>query len=146
QHRRRADRLPQPGPDHSRGPHPRRAMTTFALIPAAGKSTRMGRPKLALPLGKRSVLEGVIGALHEAGVERILVVVGPHVSELVPLAEAAGAAVLRLAEETKDMRATVEHGWRWIEEHWRPSEEDYWLLVPADHPALDAAVVRHLLQ
>ena len=29
----------------------------FALIPAAGKSVRMGRPKLALPLGDRTVLE-----------------------------------------------------------------------------------------
>src|SRR5207237_3552168 len=55
----------------------------LALIPAAGKSTRMGRPKLALPLGGRTVLEHVVAALRDAGVEHVLVVVGPHVPELV---------------------------------------------------------------
>jgi molybdenum cofactor cytidylyltransferase len=119
---------------------------TFAVVPAAGKSTRMGRPKLSLPLGDRTVIEHVIGALRDGGVEHILVVVGRHVPELVPLAERAGAHVLLLPEETADMRATVEHGLRWLEEHFQPRPEDAWLLVPADHPTLDAAVVEKLLE
>jgi molybdenum cofactor cytidylyltransferase len=117
----------------------------LALIPAAGKSTRMGRPKLALPLGGRTVLEHVIAALRGAGVEHVLVVVGPHVPELVPLAEAAGADALLLPEETPDMRATVEHGLRRLERRFSPRPEDGWLLVPADHPTLDPSVVRQLL-
>ncbi len=119
---------------------------TFALIPACGKSTRMGRPKLALPLGDQSVLELVVRALREAGVDRILVVVGPHVPELVPLAEAARAHVLLLTDETPDMRATVEAGLRWVEEQWHPEADDAWLLVPGDHPTLEAGVVRQLLK
>ena len=47
----------------------------FALIPAAGKSARMGRPKLSLPLGDHTVLECVIATLREAGISDILVVV-----------------------------------------------------------------------
>ena len=62
---------------------------TFAIIPAAGHSTRMGRPKLSLPLGERTVLEHVIAALRQGGVDHVLVVVAPHVAELVPLANAA---------------------------------------------------------
>jgi molybdenum cofactor cytidylyltransferase len=119
---------------------------TFAVVPAAGKSRRMGRPKLSLPLGDRTVLERVVAALREAGVEHVLVVVGPHVPELVPLAERAGAHVLPLADETPDMRATVEAGLRWLEERFHPSPDDDWLLVPADHPTLDAGVVRQLRQ
>jgi molybdenum cofactor cytidylyltransferase len=119
---------------------------TFALLPAAGKSTRMGRPKLALPLGGRTVLEHAVAALRQAGIEHVLVVVGPHVPELIPLAEAAGADVCRLAAETPDMRATVEHGLRWLEERFHPGPDDAWLLSPADHPALDATVVRCLTQ
>jgi molybdenum cofactor cytidylyltransferase len=118
---------------------------TFAVIPAAGKSVRMGRPKLALPLGERTVLERVVDALREAGVEHILVVVGPHVSELAPLAERAGAHVLQLSEETPEMRATVEAGLRWLEERYHPRPDDHWLLVPADHPTLDSFLVRMLL-
>ena len=118
---------------------------TFALIPAAGKSLRMGRPKLSLLLGSQSVLELVVRALRDAGVEQTLVVVGPHVPELVPLAEKPGAQVLLLAQETADMRATVEAGLRWLEDHWQPRADDTWLLVPGDHPTLEPGVVRQLL-
>jgi len=121
-------------------------MTTFAVVPAAGKSTRMGRPKLALPVGEKTVLELVVGALRAGGVEHVLVVVGPHVSELLPLAGAAGALSVLLDEETPDMRATVEHGLSWLEETFRPTAEDAWLLAPADQPTLDADVVRALMQ
>ena len=113
-----------------------------AVVPAAGHSSRMGRPKLSLPLGDRTVLEHVVAALKTGGVDHVVVVIGPHVPELVPLAEAAGARVCLLAEPTPDMRATVERGLAWIEEHLpRP---DAWLLSPADHPTLDASVVREL--
>jgi molybdenum cofactor cytidylyltransferase len=118
----------------------------FAVLPAAGKSTRMGRPKLSLPLGDRTIIEHVIAALRRAEVEHILVVVGPHVPELAGLAEKAGAHVCRLAEETADMRMTVEHGLRWLEDRFQPRSDDTWLLIPADHPTLDPAVVLSLEQ
>jgi molybdenum cofactor cytidylyltransferase len=122
------------------------AERAFAVLPAAGKSARMGRPKLALPLGGCSVLERVVEAVRRAGVEAVVVVIGPHVPELAPLAEAAGAHALLLPEETADMRATVEHGLRWLEERFRPAPADRWLLLPADHPTLDAELVRRLLE
>jgi molybdenum cofactor cytidylyltransferase len=106
----------------------------------------MGQPKLALPLGSGTVIGRVTTALHEAGVEEILVVVGPHVADLCPLAEAAGASVLRLDAETPDMRTTVEHGLRWLQEHRSPDADDVWLLCPADHPTLQPEVVRQLMQ
>ena len=117
----------------------------FALIPAGGKSSRMGTPKLSLPLGDRSVLEHVIGRLQEATIEHVLVVVGAHVPELVPLAGKAGAEVLLLSADTPDMRATVEQGLLWLEERYQPGSDDHWLLVPADHPTLEAQSVRQLL-
>jgi molybdenum cofactor cytidylyltransferase len=119
---------------------------TLALIPAAGHSRRMGRPKLALPVAGRSVLEHVVEALRAGGVERTLVVLGPHVADLAVLAERAGANVLLLPEATPDMRATVEAGLAWLEEKCRPAPEDDWLLCPADHPTLDGEVVALLRQ
>jgi molybdenum cofactor cytidylyltransferase len=118
----------------------------YGLVPAAGKSTRMGRPKLALPLGDRTVLEQVLAALRQAGIEHTLVVVGPHVPQLVPLAENAGADVCLLTEETPDMRTTVERGLAWLEDRFRPQPDDAFLLAPADHPTLDAAAIRLLVQ
>jgi molybdenum cofactor cytidylyltransferase len=118
---------------------------SFAVVPACGNSTRMGRPKLALPLGDRTVIERIVATLREGGVEQIVVVVGPHVPELVPLARSAGACVLALAEATPDMRTTVENGLLWLEEYHHPEMNDRWLLAPADHPGFCSAVVRQLL-
>src|SRR5262249_4319992 len=121
-------------------------MPTFAVIPAAGKSVRMGRSKLALPLGGRTVLECVIFALRRGGIEHIVVVVGPQGLALAMIAEPAGAHAVILSEETPDRRATVERGLAWLEERFHPSADDWWLLVPADHPTLDAAIVKQLLK
>ena len=118
----------------------------FGVVPAAGRGSRMGRPKLSLPLGDRTVLEHVVAALRQGGVDETLVIVGPHDPELAPLATAAGAHVLALAEPTADMRATVEHGLRWLEDRFHPRPDDAWLLAPADHPALDTAVVWRLCE
>jgi molybdenum cofactor cytidylyltransferase len=119
---------------------------TFALVPAAGKSSRMGRPKLLLPLGGRSVLAHVVEALRQGGLETILVVTAPGASDLARQAEAAGTQILTLAEDTIDMRATVEHGLAWLEERCHPGPEDGWLLSPADHPMLEGAVIRRLVE
>jgi molybdenum cofactor cytidylyltransferase len=118
----------------------------FAVLPAAGKSSRMGRPKLALPLGERTMLEHVLAALRQAEVAHPIVILGPHVRELAPLAQEAGAHVCQLAEETADMRTTVERGLNWLEERFQPRPEDAWLLVPADHPTLAPSVIRQLEQ
>jgi molybdenum cofactor cytidylyltransferase len=118
---------------------------TFGLIPAAGKSRRMGRPKLTLPLKGRTVLEAVVRAVKEAGVDCVIVVVGPDGEELRALAESAGAAVVRLDEDTAEMRDTIERGLAWIEAHCQPGADDGWLLLPADHPCVDVAMVRQVL-
>lgn len=118
---------------------------TFALIPAAGKSTRMGRPKLTLPVGARTVLECVIDGLRGAGVDRVLVVTAPKAGDVAAVARSAGTSVLSLEHDTPDMRATVERGLDWIATHWKPTAEDGWLLLPADHPTVDAKVVQALL-
>jgi molybdenum cofactor cytidylyltransferase len=117
----------------------------YAVVPACGHSTRMGRPKLSLSLHGRTVLEHVVSALRDGGASAVLVIVGPHVAELAPLAHAAGAEVLTLPESTPDMRATVEAALHHLEERYSPGDDDWWLLAPADHPVLAPAVVRELL-
>jgi molybdenum cofactor cytidylyltransferase len=118
----------------------------FGLIPAAGKSARMGRPKLLLPLGRRTVIEHTIDALRAAAIEQILVVVGPDNAELAAVAKRTGAHTLSLESQTPEMRSTVEEGLAWLETHFHPSADDYWLLVPADHPTLDKEVVEELVK
>ena len=47
-----------------------------ALVLAAGESTRMGQPKMALPWGTGTVLGQVITTLKAAHIDDILVVTG----------------------------------------------------------------------
>ncbi len=102
----------------------------------------MGAPKLLLPVGARCVIEWVLHALRESGVTRTLVVAAPRDDELARLAERAGAITLRLEADTPDMQATCQHGLRWLRDAFAPTDDDAWLLCPADHPTLDARVAR----
>jgi molybdenum cofactor cytidylyltransferase len=117
----------------------------FAVVPANGTSTRMGRPKLILPLGDSTVIERVVTTLRAGGVDTVLVIAGPHVPELAPLATKAGAYVLSLPNFTNDMRTTVEKGLDYLEEQFQPGSDDPWLLSPADHPVFSPDTVRQLL-
>jgi len=47
-----------------------------AIILAAGKSKRMGQPKMLLPWGKGTLISNVISIFQKAGLDNILVVTG----------------------------------------------------------------------
>lgn len=112
----------------------------FAVVPAAGRSRRMGRPKLLLPLGGKTVLARLLETLRPR-VEAVLAVVRADDARLADEARARGAVVVQPAVDPPDMRQSVEHGLRAIAERFRPADADGWLLIPADHPVLDATVI-----
>jgi molybdenum cofactor cytidylyltransferase len=105
----------------------------------------MGQPKLLLPVGERTVLEHVLSAVLDAGVANTLVVVAPDNDALARCAADAGAHVLRLDEDTPDMRATCQRGLAWIADRFQPRVDDGWLLLPADHPTVRPDVINALL-
>jgi molybdenum cofactor cytidylyltransferase len=105
----------------------------------------MGRSKLSLPFGNSTVLQHVVASLRDGGADVVLVVIGPHLQELVLLAESAGAVSLLLTVPTADMRETLQAGLRWLDERHHPRAEDSWLLAPGDCPAFAAATVGKLL-
>src|SRR5947207_3427310 len=102
------------------------------LIPAAGHSVRMGRPKLLLPLGGQTILERLLGAARLGGIVRAVVVVRLDDAELTEVARRAGADVVQLPAATPDMRATALAGLDWIEAQLSPSERPGFFLIPAD--------------
>jgi len=55
---------------------------TVAILPAAGESSRMGKPKLLLPFADTTVVGALIASLRGGGVGRIVVVVAPGDDEL----------------------------------------------------------------
>ena len=53
-----------------------------AIVLAAGKSERMGRPKALLPLRGKTFLENILEAISHTSIEDTIVVVGHHREEI----------------------------------------------------------------
>jgi molybdenum cofactor cytidylyltransferase len=119
-------------------------MKSFAIIPAAGRSQRMGRPKLLLPWGSQSIIEHVIGAWRASRVDRVIMVVHPLDEQLAEMGAAAGACVVRPAEAPAEMKDSVALALAEAALD-QPAATDAWLLAPADLPGLKAASIDRLL-
>ncbi len=85
-----------------------------AVVPAAGRSLRMGRPKLTLDVDGKPLIVRVVESLRGGGVECVVVVAPPRAAPgavaLIDAAGRAGAEVVILDAATVDMRATFERG------------------------------------
>ena len=118
-----------------------------AIIPAAGRSQRMGQPKLILEIDGVPLITRAVRALKAGGAGPILVVTPPQefpgVDVLRRHAETSGATCLTLSEETLDMKATVLHGLRYLIAE--SSIPDAFLLAPGDCPDLSPVVIRQVI-
>lgn len=98
-----------------------------AVIPAAGRSARMGQPKIFLPLGGKPVLLRTVRIFRDAGVAEIVVVLREGGGEAVSFLEDAG---LRWAwNQTGDMLSSVQAGVRRLSASCRA-----FFVLPADMP------------
>ena len=122
------------------------AFRSFAIVPAAGASTRMGQPKLMLPWGDSTIIETVLDAWKASGVRATVVVVPPDDRELADLCWHAGAEVVVPPQQPSEMKHSVRIALRHISRHLRPRDSDIWLVAPADMPRLSPAIVGRLLE
>lgn len=118
---------------------------SFAIVPAAGRSDRMGTSKLLLPWGKSTVIEHVLAAWRASRVVHTVVVVPSHEGALVALCRRAGAEVVEAATQPPDMKASVLLGLNYVTNRYGPEAGDVWLIAPADIPGLTSAIIDRLL-
>ncbi|MBV8268508.1 MAG: nucleotidyltransferase family protein [Planctomycetaceae bacterium] len=118
-----------------------------AIVPAAGRSQRMGRPKLILPVGGETVIARVVAALVAGGAGPVLVVVPPASASgaiiLAEEAERAGAAVVVAPERPADMRASIELGLGRLD---RGPAPDAVLIAPGDSLGITPALVARVVE
>ncbi len=105
----------------------------------------MGAPKLLLPLGGRSVIARLLEALRQTGIADVLVVVRSDDDALAAEVRRAGATLVQPELPPADMRSSVELALREIQQHYAPEPEEGWLLIPADHPVVDASLIEALI-
>jgi molybdenum cofactor cytidylyltransferase len=118
----------------------------WGVIPAAGLSRRMGQHKLLLDAGGWTVMHRLVDALLTGGVDGVHVLVREDDRPLHAELAATAACVHTVPSATPDMRSSVEQLLTRLAARVDPQPHDAWLLCPADHPVLQADVIRRLLE
>lgn len=117
-----------------------------AVIPAAGESLRMGRPKPLLPFGDGTVLGAVAAALSAGGAGEVVVVTAPGDLALARLVERLGLSRAVNPVPSRGMLSSIQAGIAALGGGAALARRGAPLLVcPADLPELAAATVRALL-
>jgi len=123
-----------------------RADTLATVILAAGRSARMGKPKLVLPWGKTSVLGHLLEQWHELGVKQVAVVcaVGDQAvqTELDRLGFPATDRICNPAPE-RGMFSSIQCAARWP--GWQ-TRLTHWAIALGDQPLVSDQTLRRLLE
>lgn len=124
---------------------------SFAVVPAAGRASRLGRSKALLPLGlplglpleESRLVDVLLDRLARGGVDRVVVVAAAGDR---PLAEHCARHRLRLAvneRPERGMLSSIEAGLESLAAEASPT--DTVLICPVDFPAIAPATVAALL-
>ena len=114
-------------------------MTITAIILAAGKSERMGRPKALLDFDGVRCIDLVLSACRRSGVGDIIVVLGHRAGELAEALDAEVRPVVNAnyeAGQTSSLKTGAEH---------LPGECEGFLVFPVDFPLVSGENVSLLL-
>jgi len=121
----------------------RRTLNRFAVVPAAGASRRMGRPKLLLPWRSSTVIQCVLEAWMASEVDRVILVLRDGDAQLAEIGRRCGADTL-LVPPPREMKDSVRHALQHLRDRYVPDESAWWLLSPADYPRLSAEVINRV--
>jgi molybdenum cofactor cytidylyltransferase len=111
----------------------------IAIVPAAGASRRMGRPKLLLPFQGGTVVGSLVQALREGGVSEIVLVTAPDDEALRDWAAEAGVRTAVNPDPDRGMLSSIREGIA-AAPRYQPI-----VVCPADLPALRASTVAAVL-
>lgn len=111
------------------------------VILAAGRSRRMGTPKLLLPIRGQPLIARIVEELGRAPLERLWVVVGQDGRHIREALAGRNVQFVTNPDPEGDMLSSVRCGVRALPDPW-----DAVLVVPADHPTLSSGVVSSLLR
>ena len=117
----------------------------FAVVPAAGHSRRMGRPKLLLDLAGKTVIRRLLDALDRPEIADRVVVIRRDDEHLRGEVAATGARIVQPDVPPPEMRQSVEAALAEIRRVHDPQPADGWLLIPADYPLISSGLLDEIL-
>ncbi|MEE3370352.1 MAG: nucleotidyltransferase family protein [Planctomycetota bacterium] len=122
-----------------------RPFASYAIVPAAGRSQRMGQPKLLMRWRDETVIDAVLNAWQASRVDQVVVVVRPEDRVLAAHCRRSGVCVLVPSEAPAEMKHSVQLAIAHLQRICQPSDTDAWLLAPADLPELSGKLIDHVL-
>ncbi|MBF0475542.1 MAG: nucleotidyltransferase family protein [Deltaproteobacteria bacterium] len=121
---------------------PRRPVT--GLVLAAGRSTRLGRPKQLVRIGGQSILSRIVSAALASDLDQVLVVLGYQAEEVAhDLSPLAGSTRLKLVinpEFDRGMSSSLQAGLRQL-----PEETAGVMVLLGDQPVIHPEAINRLI-
>jgi CTP:molybdopterin cytidylyltransferase MocA len=111
-------------------------MRVAAVIPAAGSGERFGGAKLRADVGGTPLIERTLGSLREAGVDDLVLVVGPETGTLT---EARDVTVVVNPDPSRGMFSSLQAGLEDV-------VADAIVILPGDMPFVLPSTIRSLVQ
>jgi molybdenum cofactor cytidylyltransferase len=112
----------------------------YGIVPAAGRSRRMGTQKLLLPFGGSSVIGHVVRTIVAAPVRGLVVVASPDGEAVERAAKEAEAATVVNPDPEADMLSSVRCGLRAL-----PADCDAALVALGDQPTIRPELIAGLI-
>jgi len=112
----------------------------WAVVLAAGKSERMGSPKMLLPFGRKTMIEKVVARVLKSPVEGIVVVLGASRNEIGRRLKAYPVMPVFNPDFERGMLSSIQNGLNAL-----PAEARAALVVLGDQPGIPSSVVERLL-
>ncbi|MGH2348660.1 MAG: nucleotidyltransferase family protein [bacterium] len=111
-----------------------------AVILAAGPSRRMGRPKLSLLYRGEPLIRRAVRAAVESGCDEVVVVVGAHDAEYMPLLSGSPARIVRNPGFETGMGSSIQVGIEALSDDIQAA-----VIMLADQVFVDGAIIRRLI-
>ncbi len=135
----RPDRGRTPKPTSHFPPSQSENRSIWAVVLAAGRSSRFGAVKALMPIGGRTALATILAVARRAGAAGVVVVTGHHRSAVAPVVAAGQAIECPNPDPDRGMMSSVRVGVGCL-----PAGAAA-LIWPVDHPFVRSATVRHII-
>jgi len=112
----------------------------WAMILAAGESKRMGKPKLLLPFGGKTIIETVIKSVIQSKVEGVLVVLGSDCEKIKEKIKNFSLKITVNPDFQSGMLSSVQKGFQAL-----PKNAQAVLVILGDQPSISTAVINKII-
>jgi molybdenum cofactor cytidylyltransferase len=112
----------------------------WAMILAAGESKRMGKPKLLLPFGEKTIIETIVETVVSSKVEETLIILGSDREKIEDKIKNYPVEIVYNRDFRSGMLSSVQCGFKAL-----PVETRAVLVVLGDQPKISKAIINKLI-